>query len=507
MEAAAQSSIAKFEAITQPKQVLFEPFPKQQEFIDAAFSGDYSLIIYGGAIRGGKTFALLALFIVLSRLFPGSRWAIVRKDLPTIKKNLYPSWNKIRPSNYIETDPTDHTQHTVTFKNGSQIIFFPENYIQDKELNRWKGLEVNGFGFEEINECQQVTLYKAFERAGSYVIPTRYEKDKVIVPNQPKPLVVGTCNPTHGWLKELVYTPHQKGTLQKDWLYLQSRIYDNLPLLAAQPHYLPNLKSTLKQYEYMVYVEGDWDVQLKTGGEFLRAFELDLHVKYKPYTPGLPLFMSIDSNVYPYITLTFWQLIKTDAGGWIIRQVWEICAEDPFNTASRAARLAIKWLKEIGYNLTLRLHGDKSTKNRNNIDDKKRSFFQIVNETIQNEKFLTKDCILVDPPPVDSIADFVNAIFSNDIPDLSIEIHEECKKSIGDYIATKTDKDGSMLKKRVPHPTIEGLTYEENGHNTDTLKDFIIQAFRTEYEKYVNRHKNLIPGGISQPQRGNNITF
>lgn len=489
------------------KQVLFESFPKQEEFIAAALSGDYSLIIYGGAIRGGKSFALLALFILLSRLFPGSRWAIVRKDLPVIKKNLYPSWDKIKPTNFIETEPTDHNQHTCTFKNGSQIIFFPENYIKDKELNRWKGLEVNGFGFEEINECQQVTLYKAFERAGSYVIPPRLEGNTYIIPNQPKPLVVGTCNPTQGWLKELVYTPHKKGELQKDWLYLQSRIHDNLPLLRQQPYYLPNLKATLKQYEYMVFVDGNWDVQIKTGGEFLRGFELNKHVKPVDYVPGLPVFMSIDSNVYPYITLTFWQLISTDAGGWIIRQVHEICAEDPNNTASRAAKLAVSWLREIEYLLTLRLHGDKSTKNRNNIDDSKRSFFQIINETILNSNIRTVDRILTNPPPVSGIADFVNAILDGDIPGISVEINEACKKSIGDYIGTKTDKDGNILKKRIPHPTITGVTYEEYGHCTDTFKDFVIQNFMTEYQAYVNRHKKLIPGGISQPQRGNNITF
>jgi hypothetical protein len=29
--------------------------------------------------------------------------------------------------------------------------------------------------------------------------------------NQPKPVVVGTCNPTQGWLKELVYNPWKDG--------------------------------------------------------------------------------------------------------------------------------------------------------------------------------------------------------------------------------------------------------------------------------------------------------
>lgn len=478
------------------KEVLFNPFPKQAEFLDAAFSGRYSFIIYGGAIRGGKTYALLALFILLARIFPGSRWAIVRKDLPTIKKNLYPSWDKIKPSSFIKT----HNQetHTVTFKNGSQIIFFPENFIQDKELNRWKGLEVNGFGFEEINECQQATLFKAFERAGSYIIPN--------IAVQPKPIVVGTCNPTQGWLKELVYNQYKEGKLKPTWLYIQSRIYDNIPLLTAQPDYLPNLKINLTVYEYMVYVEGDWDVTLKNGGEFLRGFELAKHVKYSPYQAEELLHISLDSNVYPYIAITCWQILRK-SDGWIIRQVHEIPAEDPNNTASRAGSQIVEWLNEIGYEGRLLLHGDKSTKSRNNIDDKKRSFFQIVNETLLNAGFRTEDKILSYAPAVHSIADFVNAIFDCKIPGLTIEIHENCKKSINDYIQTKTDKDGSMLKVREPHPTIPNLSYEKNGHLTDTLKDFIVQAFYSEYKSYLNRHTKLAPGGISQVKRQGNVTF
>ena len=33
------------------KQVLFESFPKQDEFLEAVFSNNYNFIMYGGAIR------------------------------------------------------------------------------------------------------------------------------------------------------------------------------------------------------------------------------------------------------------------------------------------------------------------------------------------------------------------------------------------------------------------------------------------------------------------------
>jgi hypothetical protein len=468
------------------KQVLFEPFPKQEEFINAVLSGKFSFVLFGGAIRGGKTFALLALFIILCKVFPGSRWALVRKDLPTIKRNLYPSWNKIKPDRFIQNH--NNETHTVTFVNGSQIIFYPENYAQDKNLDRWKGLEVNGFGFEEINECQQASLYKAFERAGSYVVPGL----KV----QPKPIVIGTCNPTQGWVKELVYTPWKEGTLKSTWLYIQSRIHDNLPLLKAQPDYLPSLRENLNTYEFLVYVEGDWDVQLKMGGEFLAKFELSDHVRPNEWDIEKMMCISLDSNVYPHIAVTCWQ-IEPNGSVRKIKQVNELPAEDPINTGTKAGENVGKWLKSIGYNQRVKIYGDRSTKNRNNIDDNKKSFFALFTEAIAKEGFRIEDCMLNNAPVVSTIADFVNAIFAGEVPGLEIEVGEHCKKSINDYIETKTNENGGILKVRVKHPTIDKLTYEKNGHLTDTLKDFIVSAFNTEYMAFINKKKGLGPKSLS----------
>lgn len=429
-------------------------------------------------LSGGKTVALLSLFTLLSKIYAGSRWVIVRKDIPTIKRNLYPSWEKVKPSNFIEKDASDSNQQTVTFTNGSQLIFFAENFDTDKDLNRWKGLETNGIGFEEINECQQQSLFKAFERAGSYVIPN--------ATNQPKPIVCATCNPSFGWVRDLVYLPYKEYTLKTSWHYIQSRIYDNIPLLEAQPDYLPSLKANLNRYEYEVFVEGNWDVQLKTGGEFLRKFELDKHVKYISYNPNTTVHISIDSNVYPYIAITIWQLEKIN-NCWNVRQIEEIPCEDPYNTSSQAGKKVASWLNNIKYTGSVYLYGDKSTKNRNNIDDNKRSFFQIFLEQIQQAKYKTVDKFLSHAPSVSSIGDFLNAILDGEIKEINIEIGEHCKKSISDYIETKTDKDGTMLKARTPHPTIKGVTMEKNGHLLDSFKDFIVQCFYEQYRTYLNR--------------------
>ena len=491
-----------------PRHVLFKPFPKQCEFIDAGLGGKYDFILYGGAIRGGKTYALLAFFLILARIFPGSRWAIVRKDGAVIDKNLMPAWDKIKPTKFIRH--WDKSTRTVTFKNGSQMIFFPESYETDKDLNRFKGLEVNGFGLEEINECQEVTLQKCFERAGSYVIPPALAVDgsgRLVERNQPKPIVVATCNPTFGWVKKLVYTPWKEGKLPQNWLYIQSRIYDNLPLLEQQPHYLPNLKRNLNRFQYLVFVEGNWDIQLKTGGEFLSRFEIDTHVKagFK-FDPDILAEISWDSNVLPYVAVSIWQLQRTEEGGWVNRMVANLPCVDPDNSPRRAAMKIAQFLRLHEYKLLkVRCYGDRSTKARNNIDEQKRSFFQIMVETLYAEGFFPEDRMLSFAPNVSNMGDFVNAILAKEIPGIEIAIAEECTDAIGDIIDTKTDRDGSLLKVRkadVPG----GPSYEHNGHFVDTLKDFIVQCWFDVFQRFCNRNQAVSPEGISVVNRYDKLT-
>ena len=82
---------------------------------------------------------------MLCKVYPNSRWAIVRKDLPTLKRNTIPSFQKIVPRSFMKSYNQD-TQ-TVKFTNGSEIMFFAENYAQDKDLNR-KIETINSVGYD-----------------------------------------------------------------------------------------------------------------------------------------------------------------------------------------------------------------------------------------------------------------------------------------------------------------------------------------------------------------------
>lgn len=218
---------------------------KQATFIEKVVSGDFRYLAFGGGIRGGKSFAGIGALILLCRIFPGSRWAIVRKDLPTIRRNTIPSFEKLRPPDFME--PVNGTTWTSKCTNGSELLFFPEALKEDRELNRWRGLEVNGFLLEEGNECSERSFFKALERAGSWIVPNGGK--------QPPPLILATFNPNDQWPRRVWYEPYMGGTLKAPYYYLPATIFDN-PHIPQE--YLTSLES-LPPEEYERFVKGRWD--------------------------------------------------------------------------------------------------------------------------------------------------------------------------------------------------------------------------------------------------------
>jgi len=441
--------------------------PKQLEAFNYVRSGNFSCINYGGAMGGGKTIFGLITLLTLCKVYPGSRWVVVRQDMEKIRTTTIASLEWINAPGEIKRSPYEYIH-----PNGSVILFKAENYQRDKEHQWMKGLEVNGFLFEEVNETQESCFRLAFTRAGRWKIRG--------IHHQPKPLIMTTMNPSQGWVKDLIYDPWKNGTLRNDWIFIPSLPDDNPYISDIEKENYKNLT----QYEYEVYVKGNWDIQLKTGGEFWKSFELDQHVRPTFVDTNKTIHVSVDNNVYPYIAISLWQIEKIGER-WDIKQVHEICAKDPNNTATKAGRLAATWLTTIGYNQTVFQYGDPSTQNRNTIDDDKKTFLDKFMGEIKKH-FQVNNKMLRSAPSVSVIGDFINAIYEENWGGMSITIGEHCKYSISDYIELKQDKDGGTLKKRITDPQTK-VSYEPVGHLSDTKKDFIVSCFANEFAQFINR--------------------
>lgn len=275
---------------------------KQTKAYKLALYSDKNIILFGGAIRGGKTYWLIITIAALASKHPKSRWVIVRESLPTLQKTTLVTFNQLLQSGLSEhIKDFNHQTNTVTFVNGSQIIFMSESYDQDKELNRFRGLEVNGFGLEEINELRHETFNKCIERAGTW-----FHAGKI------KPLILATCNPTNGWVKESFYDRWQENKLPESWEYIPSLIVDN-PYLPEG--YLDNLRQNMTPQDYRKFVEGDWTVY-KVNNAFATQFDENRHVSFMAeFDPKKQLIISIDFNLNPF-AVTFYH--NSSEGTWLV---------------------------------------------------------------------------------------------------------------------------------------------------------------------------------------------
>lgn len=236
---------------------------------------------------------------------------------------------------------------------------------------------------------------------------------------------------------------------------------------------------------YNVYALGEWGV-IRTGSEFFSSFNRGVHTGVCEYDPTLPVHISVDSNVLPYISCTYWQ-IALDGGRKHIRQIGETCADSPNNTVRKAAKLVAKRLHELCVDKVI-LHGDASTRAANNIDDEKRSFHDLFIDTLQKEGIEVEDKVSNKNPSVPMSGEFINAIFDVIFPGLQITIDENCKVSIEDYMSVQKDVNGGILKTKVKNK-ITMQTYEEHGHISDTFRYVVVDMLREEFLLFSNRRK------------------
>lgn len=241
---------------------------------------------------------------------------------------------------------------------------------------------------------------------------------------------------------------------------------------------------------YNVYALGEWGV-IRTGSEFFGSFNRGRHSGEYPYHPLFPVHLSVDNNVLPFISISYWQ--ADFSNGTKLWQFHETCAESPNNTVSKASKLTAKYLHSIGYTEKIFLHGDASTKAANTFDDEKRSWMDLFIDTLQKEGFEVEDKVGNKNPSVAMTGEFINAIWDEQIPGIEIFIDESCNNSIEDYMSVQKDANGAMLKTKVKNKTTM-QTYEEHGHLSDDLRYLVHDLCNEEFTVFSNRRKRNLYG-------------
>ncbi|MGH1338324.1 MAG: PBSX family phage terminase large subunit [Aureispira sp.] len=212
---------------------------------------------------------------------------------------------------------------------------------------------------------------------------------------------------------------------------------------------------------YKVYAQGRWGT-LNKEGRFFPTFSRPKHVRPARkmlYNADIPLHLSLDFNVRPYMSGVVMQSEYIEQGYWQgftewyeLRIIDEICAKAPFNTGQGLAKI---FTARYPVNSGFFLYGDATGKRQTGIQGIMgvKSLFDDFKLGLGKYKSFMIERVPSANPRFKAIAKgslgrhaFMIRLFNGKTVPVRILISDSCKNTIEDFEQCKVAPDGSMMK-------------------------------------------------------------
>lgn len=478
------------------------------------------IVLYGGS-SSGKSFSVAQFFAILA-FYEGCNMLVMRKVGASIEKTIYADFRAAINGIDGLAECCRFKQNSIVFNDGGKIDFSglddPEKI---KGISQYKRVfldelsEYDETDFKQIRlrlrgqEGQQIVAAfnpiseehwikkKWFDRETWHDIPMA-----LTIGNETLPQELCAVKSVRMNSEKMILNPNtgEYDRHAPDTIVIQSTYLNNFWVVGSPDgkygYYDQQAIATFENDRindpdyYQVYALGEWG-HIRTGAEFFPSFSHGVVCGRFKYNPELPIHISMDSNVLPYVTATFFQKEYKPDDVQQVTQIDELPIESPNNSARKAAKVIAKRLKEYGYSDKVYLHGDASGKAANTIDCDNRSFFDLVIDELEREGFVVVDNIGKRNPSVATTGEFINAVWDGRVPGVSIRIDDDCTVSIDDYQTVQKDENGAIAKQKVTNPVTK-QKYEAHGHVADTLRYIAHDLLRQQYTDFsMGRKRSL----------------
>jgi len=434
--------------------------------------------IYGGS-SSSKTYTV-SQALLTETIETNSNSAIFRKHSTELRDTIYSDFKGI--INKWEIPIWQLQQNLIKSANGKQIRF---KGMDDPE--KVKGIaQFRYVLLEEMTSFDYADLKQVRKRLRG-------------MPNQK---VIGTWNPIDEdhWIKKEVidndtFTPVESNVTEKlvnksgNTVIYRTTYKDNYWIVGSpcgsygyyDRHTIEDFEKDKKEdYNYYrIYALGEWG-RIDVGGEFYKAFDTKNNTTDKVYDDRLPLHISFDENVNPYMTLLVFQAKGNEA--W---QIDEICLKHPKNTLSDT--LAEFKRKYRTNKNGLFIYGDRTSLKADTKLEKGQNFFTIIKRELEEYKPILR--LPTANPPVALRGNFINDTFRLKLS-CKFYVNENCQNTVNDFKYVKEANDGGKLKEKTKDP-ITKISHEKYGHTSDATDYFLCQYFSKEFRAYQIGNKKV----------------
>lgn len=250
-------------------------------------------------------------------------------------------------------------------------------------------------------------------------------------------------------------------------------------------HTVEELKKLQRINPYVFQAQYQQDPRpIRKGGEFYKLFSSEKNVIENPvvskmpklYNTELPLHLSFDFNVDPYMTCGIYQGV-----GKRIVKIDEICLSHPNN---RTESVCIEFKKRYPLDIHKQgifVYGDPNGRKEDTRTEKGHDDYRIIMRELQ--MYRPEQRVFSAAPPVVMRGRFINSIFDANYNDCEILIGQNCIKTVEDYQFLKETSEGIKLKEKAKNP-VTGKTYEKYGHCSDEGDYFFCWYFSEDFTEF-----------------------
>ena len=201
-------------------EIVWEQTQKQSEAWEFLRDQITEELIFGGGAGGGKSRLGCSWLIIMCGEYPGTRWLLGRSKLKRLKETTLVTFFDVCQAWGIKKDvhfKYNEITGVITWKNGSIILMKDLfQYPSDPNFDDLGSLEITGAFIDEVNQI----VFKAWVMVKSRC---RYKLDMYgLIPK-----MLGTCNPSKGWVYLEFYLPFKKGILEIKRRFVQALARDN----------------------------------------------------------------------------------------------------------------------------------------------------------------------------------------------------------------------------------------------------------------------------------------
>ena len=410
--------------------------------------------------------------------FANIRAVVARKTVKILKestfntiKTILRQWGLREGAQY----KINNVEGIITFWNDSVILLKDMmDMPSDPNFDRFGSSEFTIAFVDEVSEISERAIEVLYSRL-RWRIHDTFKTPRMLL----------TTNPCMTWVRSRFVQDDDGNPVKckEGEAYVPFTLFDN-PDENFRRIYESSLNKITDKATRARLLYGNWDFIASSDAIAYWAFEGNKHLKEnlfeEKYNTLLPLIISFDFNVAPYMSALFFQVDYENKKFYVLREVAGLPQNKENNTSAFAARIntILLGMQHVGGVI---ITGDPAGLAQSTTTEAGVNNYTIIESNLSPVLHATRKVMSKQPPQTTRL-NFINELFGGH-NGWHVQIDMKCRRLTEDFIYQKMNQDGTKEKKKRLDEKL-GIKCEKYGHMSDCFDYAVCLLLSSEWKAY-----------------------